>query len=277
MVILAEAGMGKSRMVDALRQQIGDPPHASMTWQCSPYHQTKPFYPVVEHITYTAGIVDADAPAERLRKLSSLLSAAGMPVDGNLALFAQLIGIEPDAGFAPSGLPPNQVRTATIAALIDWLQRIAIAKPLLLVLEDAHWIDASTMELLTRLVGALADMPLLTVITARPEFVSPWSGRAEVSTIGLDRLSNRDCEALVREVAGPAALRRPVEEILSRSDGNPLFSRNSVWRSRKEKPPAKSVPDSLQSSLMARLDRLGDVKRTAQICSVLDGALPGHC
>ena len=269
-VLLAEAGMGKSRMVDALQHQIGDKPHAAITWQCSPYHQTKPFYPVVEQVTHAAGIVDADAPAEQLHKLSTLLAAAGMPLDDNLVLFAQLLGIEPNAGFASSVLPPNQVRTATIAALIEWLRRISLAKPLLLVLEDAHWIDASTMELLTRLVGALVDVPLLTVITARPEFVSPWSGRAEVSTIGLDRLSNRDCETLVREVAGPAALRnRTVEQILSRSDGNPLFVEELSVAVAEGKTGAKSVPDSLQSSLMARLDRLGDAKHTAQTCSVL--------
>jgi hypothetical protein len=270
-VILAEAGMGKSRLVDALYHQIGDKPHVSITWQCSPYHQTKPFSPVVEHVTHAAGIVDADAPAEQLHKLSGLLTAAGMPLDGNLALFAQLLSIERDAGFVPSVLPPTQVRTATIAALIEWLRRIAIASPLLLVLEDAHWIDASTMELLTRLVGALVDVPLLTVITARPEFVSPWSGRAEVSTIGLDRLSNRDCEILVREVAGPAAFQNhTAEHILSRSDGNPLFVEElSTAVMETMAAAAKGVPDSLQSSLMARLDRLGDAKRTAQICSVL--------
>ena len=268
-VILAEAGMGKSRMVDALRHQIGDT--ASITWQCSPYHQIKPFYPVVEQVTHAAGIADADAPAEKLCKLSSLLATAGMPLDGNLALFAQLLSIEPDTGFLPSVLSPNQTRAATIAALIEWLRCIASAKPLLLVLEDAHWIDASTMELLTRLVGALVDVPLLTVITARPEFVSPWSGRAEVSTIGLDRLSNRDCEALVREVAGPAALQgRMVEQILSRCDGNPLFVEElSAAVMEGKTAAANTVPDSLQSSLMGRLDRLGDAKQTAQICSVL--------
>jgi class 3 adenylate cyclase len=268
-VILAEAGMGKSRMVDALRLQIGGESHAAMTWQCSPYHQTKPFYPVLEHVTHAAGIVDADGPAGKLQKLGNLLSATGMPSGVNLPLFAQLLGIAPDAGFVPSVLPPNQVRAATIAALIEWLQRIATATPLLLVIEDAHWIDASTMELLNRLVDAVADLPLLVVITARPEFVSPWSGRADVSTIGLDRLSNRDCEALVREVAGPAALREgTVGQILSRSDGNPLFL-EELSAAVKERNAATAVPDSLQSSLMARLDRLGDVKQTAQICSVL--------
>ena len=270
-VILAEAGMGKSRLVDALRHEIGDKPHASITWQCSPYHQTKPFYPVVEHVTHAAGVVDADTPAEQLHKLSGLLAAAGMPPDGNLALFAPLLGIEPDAGFVRSDLPPGQVRAATIAALVEWLRRIAVAKPLLLVLEDAHWIDASTMELLTRLVGTLVDVPLLTVITARPEFVSPWSGRAEVSTIGLDRLSKRDCETLVREVAGPAAVRSgTIEQILSRSDGNPLFVEElSAAVMETKATAAKGVPDSLRSSLMARLDRLGGAKQTAQTCSVL--------
>ncbi|MGH2928857.1 MAG: ATP-binding protein, partial [Solirubrobacteraceae bacterium] len=270
-LILGEAGMGKSRLAEALHDHIREEPHNFVAWQCSPSHQTKALYPVVEYLTHAAGIVDADAPALRLTKLTELLQAAQMPLDGALGLFAQLLAIPPEAGFEPPALSPNQARAATIAALTQWMRRIAVVKPLLFVVEDAHWIDATTLELLVRLVGSVSDVPLLTVITARPEFASPWTGRAEVSIVGLDRLNNRDCEGLVREIAASAALQEAVvKEIVSRSDGNPLFVEElSAAMSEADASARRGVPDSLQSSLMARLDQLGDARQTAQVCSVL--------
>ena len=269
-LIFGEAGMGKSRLAEALHDRIEEP-HDFITWQCSPYHQTKALYPAIEYVTQAAGIVDADEPAEQFRKLTHWLKPAQKSLDDALPLFAQLLAIPPEAGFAPPALSPNEARAATIAALTEWLRLLAAKRPLLLLLEDAHWIDATTLELLSRLVDSAGDVPLLVVITARPTFVSPWSGRAEISTIGLDRLNKRSCEGLVREIAGSASLEtRTVEEIISRSDGNPLFVEElsaAVFETKTSA--AKGVPDSLQSSLMARLDQLGDAKRTAQVCSVL--------
>jgi class 3 adenylate cyclase/tetratricopeptide (TPR) repeat protein len=269
-LIFGEAGMGKSRLAEALHDKIEEP-HEFITWQCSPYHQTKALYPAIEYVTLAAGIVDADEPAEQLRKLTELLKAARGSLDDAVALFAQLLAIAPQAGFTPPALSPNESRAATIATLAAWIRRLAAERPVLLLLEDAHWIDATTLELLTRLVDSAGDARLLVVITARPTFASPWSGRAEISTIGLDRLNKRSCEGLVREIAGSAALEsRTVEEIVARSDGNPLFVEElsaAVFETKTSS--AKGVPDSLQSSLMARLDQLGDAKRTAQVCSVL--------
>ena len=270
-LIFGEAGMGKSRLAEALHDRIGDAPHSFVTWQCSPYHQTKALYPVVEYTSHAAAIVDADTPVVRLKKLKELLGATRMPPEGALALFAQLLAIPEEAGYAPPAMAPAQLRAATIAALSEWVRRVAAREPLLLLLEDAHWIDATTLELLTRIVGAGSDVPLLTVVTGRPEFVSPWGGRADVSIIGLDRLNNRDCEGLVREIAVSTALTSAtVKEIVSRSDGNPLYVEElsaAVFETRTSG--GQGVPDSLQSSLMARLDQLGDAKRTAQVCSVL--------
>jgi class 3 adenylate cyclase/tetratricopeptide (TPR) repeat protein/ABC-type transport system involved in cytochrome c biogenesis ATPase subunit len=269
-LIFGEAGMGKSRLAEALHDKIEEP-HEFITWQCSPYHQTKALYPAIEYVTLAAGIVDADAPAEQLRKLTELLKAARGSLDDAVALFAQLLAIAPQAGFTPPALSPNESRTATIATLAEWIRLLAAERPVLLLLEDAHWIDATTLELLTRLVDSAGDVRLLVVITARPAFASPWSGRAEISTIGLDRLNKRSCEGLVRQIAGAASLEnRTVEEIIARSDGNPLFVEElsaAVFETKTSS--AQGVPDSLQSSLMARLDQLGDAKRTAQVCSVL--------
>ncbi|HEX4095718.1 MAG TPA: AAA family ATPase, partial [Caulobacteraceae bacterium] len=270
-LILGEAGMGKSRLVEALHDSIAGSSHSVVTWQCSPYHQIKALYPVVEYVTHAAGIAEADGPGVRLKKLTALLETVQMAQDGAVALFAQLLAIPPEAGYAPSALPPDKTRAATITALSEWMRRIAILKPLLFVLEDAHWIDATTLELLASLIGSASDVPLLTVITARPEFVSPWTGRAEVSILGLDRLNSRDCEGLVREMAASLALQNEtVKEIVSRSDGNPLFVEElSAAVLETQGSAGQGVPDSLQSSLMARLDQLGDAKQTAQVCSVL--------
>ena len=270
-LILGEAGMGKSRLAEALQDRIADQPHGFATWQCSPYHQTKALYPIVEYLTMAASIIDADEPAARLEKLAQLLGESLTPLDEALALFAQILSIPPEAGYAPPELAPAPLRSATIAALCGWIRRVAALEPLLLLLEDAHWIDATTLELITRLVGASADVPMLTVLTARPEFVSPWSGRPDVSIIGLDRLNHRDCEILVRELAaGATSQSDTVKEIVSRSDGNPLFVEElSAAVFDPHVATAQAVPDSLQSSLMARLDQLGGAKHTAQLCSVL--------
>ena len=269
-LILGEAGMGKSRLAEALEDRIAEGPHSVVIWQCSPYHQTKAFYPVVEYATHAAGIVDADRPAVRLEKLTRLLESVQMTSGGALALFAELLAIPSEAGVAPPALPPDQARAATIAALTEWMRRIALQKPLLFVLEDAHWIDATTLELLTRLIRSASDVPLLSVITARPEFASPWTGGAEVSIIGLDRLNNRDCEGLAREIAATVEFQADtLKEIVSRSDGNPLFVEELSAAVFETADSGQRVPDSLQSSLMARLDQLGDAKKTAQVCSVL--------
>ncbi|HEY5412313.1 MAG TPA: AAA family ATPase, partial [Caulobacteraceae bacterium] len=270
-LILGEAGMGKSRLAEALQDRILGQPHGFVTWQCSPYHQTRALYPIVEYLTLAAAIADTDPPATRLEKLARLLGASRTPLDDALPIFAQVLAIPPDGGYAPPDLAPAALRSATIAALSDWVRRIAALEPLLLLLEDAHWIDATTLELVTRVVGGSADVPMLTVLTARPEFVSPWNGRPDVSIIGLDRLNNRDCEVLIREIASVAAPQGAmVKEILSRSDGNPLFVEElSAGVFEAHANTHQAVPDSLQSSLMARLDQLGGAKHTAQLCSVL--------
>ncbi|HEX3700981.1 MAG TPA: AAA family ATPase [Phenylobacterium sp.] len=270
-MVLGEAGMGKSRLAEALHDRIREEPHGFLTWQCSPYHQAKALYPVVECIGQMAGILDADPQAVRLAKLDDLLQAAEAPSEPFLPLFAQLLAIPPEAGYAAPALTPNQLRAATIQALIEWVRRASSLTPMFLLVEDAHWMDATTLELLALLVGSIGDVPVLSVVTARPEFKSPWSGRADVSIIGLDRLSSRDCEGLVREIAASVLPQAEVvHEIVSRSDGNPLYLEElSAAVVEMQASVRQAVPDSLQNSLMARLDHLGEAKHTAQICSVL--------
>jgi class 3 adenylate cyclase/tetratricopeptide (TPR) repeat protein len=270
-LILGEAGIGKSRLLEELHAAVGEAPHAFVCWQCSAFHQTKPLYPVIERITRAAEIVESDDWPERLVKLTTLLSASGMPLESALPLFAELLSLPPEAGYAPLDLTPAQRRSAMIGAIGDWIRRIAEERPLLLNLEDAHWADATTLEVANLLINGLAGLPLMAVVTGRPEFAAPWSGRAKVSVIGLDRLSDCECESLIREIVsdddvGAAMIR----EILDHSDGNPLFVEElSAGFAQSGSSARAFVPDTLQGSLMARLDQLGDAKRTAQLCSVL--------
>jgi predicted ATPase/class 3 adenylate cyclase len=270
-LIVGEAGIGKSRLLDELHCSVSDSRHAFVGWQCSAFHQTKPLYPIIEHITRTAGIIDSDEGPTRLVKLEALLSSAGMPVGSALPLFAALLSIPPEAGYSLADQAPAQRRSATIAALGDWVRRIAEQQPLLLTLEDAHWADATTLELVSLLIDAVAGTPLMVVVTSRPEFAAGWSVREKIGTIALDRLSDRECEGLIREIIATDDVRQTaIRQILEHSDGNPLFveelSAAFAGSGTKDR---EAVPDTLQASLMARLDQLGDAKRTAQLCSVL--------
>lgn len=270
-LVSGEAGIGKSRLCEELRGRIAGEPHHHLVMQCSAFHRTGVLYPVVEHLTNAAEITDADPAALRLEKLQRLFAAAGLTDRDPLARVAELMSIGPEAGYAPCDMAPAQKRAAAIAALVEWIERLAGEKPLFLLLEDGHWSDATTLEFLASLIDRVAGQRVLVVVTGRPEFRGPWDGRPQVGAIGLDRLSGAECETLVRQIASPfAAQDGAIEQIVSRGDGNPLFLEElSLAVLEMQGAGAPAVPDSLQSSLMSRLDMLGDAKEAAQICSVL--------
>ena len=269
-LILGEAGIGKSRLIEEVRELVGETPHALASWQCSAFHQMKPLYPIIERITRASEISDDDDGPTRFGKLKVLLSAADMP-ESALPLFAGLLSIPEAAGYSMPDLTPAQRRSATIAAIGDWIRRIAEEKPLLLILEDAHWGDATTLEVINLLINGLSGVSIMALVTGRPEFAAPWSGRPKVTVIGLDRLNDRECEGIIREIVPRDEVAAgAIKQILEHSDGNPLFVEElSVAFARSGANDEQVVPETLQGSLMARLDQLGDAKRTAQLCAVL--------
>jgi class 3 adenylate cyclase/tetratricopeptide (TPR) repeat protein len=269
--ISGEAGMGKSRIVDALCERIGDDSYYHLICQCSPYHTNSALHPVIRQFERSAGFTLEDSAAIKLEKLEALLSATDNLTDSTASLLADLLSIPFDGRYPPLEFSPAQRKTATIAAIVHQLSRLAEQKPVLFVLEDAHWIDPTTQELVTRLIDGFASTRVLTLITARPEFLSPWTGRDHVTSLALSRLNKTQCVELIAGVATAGVLKPAlVDDILAKTDGVPLFVEEltkAVIESATPDRPA--VPATLQDSLMARLDRLGPAKEIAQVAAVI--------
>jgi class 3 adenylate cyclase len=269
--ISGEAGVGKSRLVDALSERIGEASCTRVTCQCSPYHTNSALYPVIRHLERAAGFAPDDPDPVKVAKLETLL---GVTDSGSAApaasLIADLLSLPTDR-YAKLELSPPQRKAATIAALVDLLTRLAAATPVLLLLEDAHWIDPTTKELWTRLIGSIASTRLLALVTARPEFASPWTDPGQVSALELTRLTSAQSAELVAEIAAPRVLAPGlVDDIVTKADGVPLFVEELAKAVLESSTPDRPVvPATLQDSLMARLDRLGPAKEIAHVAAVI--------
>jgi class 3 adenylate cyclase/tetratricopeptide (TPR) repeat protein len=266
-----EPGMGKSRIVDALFERIVDDPYYHLIFQCSPYHTNSALHPVIAQFERSASFTLEDSAAIKLEKLETLLSATDNLNDSTRSLFADLLSIPLDDRYPPLDLAPAQRKAATIAAIVQQLTRLAGQKPVLFVLEDAHWIDPTTQELVTRVIDCIGSMCVLVLITARPEFLSPWTGRDHVTSLALSRLSKTQCAELIAGVAADGVLKSGlVEDIVAKTDGVPLFIEELTKAILESATPDRpAVPATLQDSLMARLDRLGPAKEIAQVASVI--------
>ena len=281
-LISGEPGIGKSRLTAALSEHIGNEPHTRLRYFCSPHHQDSALYPFIAQLERAAGFARDDPVEARLGKLQTVL-APGMPDDDDFALLSELLSLPNNA--ADLNLSPQRKREKLFEAILRQLEAEARHQPVLVVFEDAHWIDPTSRELLDLAVDRVRRLPVLLAITFRPEFQPPWGGRAHVTSLELNRLGERAGEALVHTLAGNAALTPEiVAEIVERTDGVPLFVEEltkAVLESAAQGDrvagvlgatslAALSVPATLHASLMARLDRLGLApKEIAQIGAVL--------
>jgi class 3 adenylate cyclase/tetratricopeptide (TPR) repeat protein len=281
-LLSGEPGIGKSRLTAVLSEQIETEPHARLRYFCSPHHQDSALYPFIAQLERTAGFARDDTVEARLDKLRALL-APGTRDDDDIALLSELLSLPSSA--ADLNLSPQRKRENLFESLLNQLEAEARRRPVLMVFEDAHWIDPTSRELLDLTVDRVRHLPVLLVITFRPEFQPPWPGRAHVASLALNRLGERDGEALVHKLAGDAALTPEiVAEIVERTDGVPLFVEEltkAVLESASQgdrvatvlgtaPSAAQAVPATLHASLMARLDRLGlAAKEIAQIGAVL--------
>jgi class 3 adenylate cyclase/tetratricopeptide (TPR) repeat protein len=279
-LLSGEADIGKSRILEALSERIGDEPHTTVRYQCSPHQVNDAFYPMTSHIWRAAGFVSDEPPVARLDKLEALIGRSRLDAREIAHFLAALLSIPFEGRYPPLEMAPSEQKERTITALIAVFSGLTKQAPVLALLEDAHWIDPTALDLFGRLVDRLADLRALLVLTYRPEFVAPWVGRANVATLSLSRFGRRQAVAMVDCVTGGKPLPAEVlEQIVAKTDGVPLFVEEltktvlesgllreedgSFVLDRALTPLA--IPSTLQDSLMARLDRLATVKEIAQI------------
>ncbi len=281
-LVSGEPGIGKSRLTAALSQAIQSEQHTRLRYFCSPYHQDSALHPFIVQLEHAAGFTRDDTAEEKLGKLKELLAPAA-PGDDETALVAELLSL-PNAA-AGLNLSPQRKREMLFEALLHQLETLARSGRLLMVFEDAHWVDPTSRELLDLTLDRAPRMPALVVLTFRPEFQHAWSGQPHVTTLALNRLGGHDGAALVEQLAGNAGLSSEiVGEIVARADGVPLFVEeltkavletgehdNRVAAVLAASPlPELAIPPTLHASLIARLDRLGPIaKEIAQIGAVI--------
>lgn len=275
LVMLAgEPGIGKSRLIAEVRSRLRRQPHVSLRYFCSPHHQASPLYPVIARLEYEAGFVRRDKPMDKLRKLEAVLLPAGLSAD-EIAITADLLSLPAGERYEPLQLSPQGKKQRTFETLMRRVVALAKQKPPVLILvEDVHWADPTSLELLDRLIGELADLPILLIISFRPEFVSPWVGPTNATLLTLTRLSRSDAarlatEVMITRVLPPAMLDR----IVAQTDGVPLFieelTKSVLENADSYATQSLTVPGTLQALLTARLDRLPTAKRVAQIGAVI--------
>ena len=278
-VLLAgEAGIGKSRLVAAFQERIEGEPHTRLRYFCSPHHQESALYPFIAQLQRAAGFDREDTPGTRLGKLRALLSPASPP-DEDVAILAELLSIPTGDRYLPVALSPERKKEKSFDVLVQQLEALARRHPIVAVFEDTQWIDPSSRELLDRTVDRVASLPVLVLVTYRPEFQSVWTRKSHVRSIVLNRLDQSAGAALIRSVAGARTLPGEiVSEIAERTDGVPLFV-EELTKAVLEASPDRiaqavsatpllglEVPPTLHASLMARLDRIGSVaKEVAQV------------
>jgi class 3 adenylate cyclase/predicted ATPase len=277
-LVSGEPGIGKSRIVAALEERLHAEPHLRLRYYCSPYYQDSALYPFIGQLSRTAGFARDDTPAARLEKLEALLVQTEPPKE-DVALLFDLLSLPGSEHHPLPNLSPQRKKERMLEALLRQLEGLAQRRPVIVVFEDAHWIDPTSRELLDLTVERVRSLPVLLIITFRPEFQPPWTGQPQVTILTLNRLDRRDRTALVKQIAGGKTLPgEVVDQIVERTDGVPLFVEEltkSVLESGllREEPnryvldralSAFAIPTSLHDSLMARLDRLASVRLVAQ-------------
>jgi predicted ATPase/class 3 adenylate cyclase len=262
--ISGEPGIGKSRLTATLTERLHAKPHLHLRYFCSPYHQDSALYPFIDQLGRVSEFVPDDPSAAKLAKLEALLSGAA-PAEEDMGLIADLLSLPASKRHPLPNISPQRKKERTLEALLRQLEGLARQQPVLMVFEDAHWIDPTSRELLDLTVERVRSLPVLLIVTFRPEFQPPWTGQPQVSMVTLNRLDGRDRAALVAQIAGGKALPdEVVAQIADRTDGVPLFVEELTKSVLESGAGPLGVPATLHDSLMARLDRLGSVRTVAQ-------------
>jgi DNA-binding winged helix-turn-helix (wHTH) protein len=277
-LLSGEAGVGKSRLTAALLETIATEPHTRLRNFCSPQHIDSALYPIIGRIERAAGFTRDDTSQAKLDKLDTLLAQSSTSAH-DAVLFVEMLSLPNDGRYPALELTPQQRRQKTLEALALQVAALTRENPVLLVFEDAQWIDPTSLELFSRIVDRIPTLRVLLIMTYRPEFQPPWLGRPYVTALTINRLTEREAGAMIDRIVGIKLLQASIrKDIIERSDGIPLFVEEMTkavleagGESKAEKTPPliAAVPASLHASLMARLDRLGSAKVVAQIGAVI--------
>lgn len=274
-LLSGEAGIGKSRTVQEFRHHIDDEPRHHHYYQCSPHHTNSAFHPVVQRLHWDAGFSSTDTADIKLDKLEALLEKNGMTIGSAAPVFAALLSLPAVTRYGAEALSPQQLRSRIIEILIDQILRQSLEKPVLCVIEDVHWSDPSMAEFMGEIISRIVDHAVYMLITYRPDFTPPWPNHPHVKLLTLNRLGRGHAAKIAQSVAGVDVPDAVVEQIVTRSDGVPLYV-EELTKSVLELVSTKNgstidhlIPATLQSSLVARLDRLEEAKETAQLGAVI--------
>jgi len=277
-LLSGEAGIGKSRLTAALLERLATELHTRLRYVCSPQHTDSAYFPIIGQIERAARLARDDSPKVKLDKLDAILAQSSTSAN-DAALFADMLSLPSDGRYPALDLAPDQRRQKTREALVSQTKALARQNPVLMIFENAHWADPTSLEVFGRVVDQILKLRVLLLVTFRPEFEAPWVGQPHVTALTINRLTQRDVGAMIDRVVGngliPATIR---QDIIERTDGIPLFveemtkavleaeGEGAAERAVAAVPsPTLAVPASLHASLMARLDRLGAAKEVAQI------------
>ena len=283
-LLSGEAGIGKSRLVQTLKEQIVAEGATRIEFRCSPYHQNSAFYSIIDYLQRLLQFQREETPQAKFTKLQQMLAAYPFPQDDTVPLLAALLSLPQLEGAPPLTLDPQKQKQKTQEALVAWLMEEAEKVAVYCAWEDLHWADPSTLEVLTLFLEQIPTARVFSVLTFRPEFTPPWSPRSYLTQLTLSRLGRAHIELIVEEVTGGKALPSEVlQQIVTKTDGIPLFV-EELTKAMLESGllieaddhyelrgllPSRAIPSTLQDSLMARLDRLAPVKEIAQLGATL--------
>jgi class 3 adenylate cyclase/tetratricopeptide (TPR) repeat protein len=279
-LLVGEAGIGKSRVAETLVERIADEPHIRLRYQCSPYHANSALYPFIQQLERAANFERGDTPAQKLDRLETLLAKSAPDIRESAPLFAALLSLPASSRYAALQLTPQQQKQKTLFALLDRLRGFAAQAPVFMLLEDTHWIDPTSIELLDLLARHIQGLPVLIVITSRVAADYPWLSLPHVSSLPLERLDRRQSATMVGRLLGRKRLPTDlIDQIVAKTDGVPLFieeltktlaTSDALHQAEASTQVLRSqIPATLQDSLMARLDRLGAAKEVAQVGAVV--------
>jgi class 3 adenylate cyclase/tetratricopeptide (TPR) repeat protein len=275
-LICAEPGVGKTRMMMEVHRRFGESQAQTILMFCSAYHSGTSLYPVVDYLSRALHFAHNTEPGERLVKLQSWLDSLGLPTARFVPLLAPLLSIDLPERFTPAHPDGAERRRRTINALVELVVAHTQRQPVLLAVEDLHWVDPSTREFLGLLVDAIREQRIFALMTYRPEIAAPWSNQRHLTTLTLNHLTEAECRQLVRGLETEQALPDElVEQIVNRTDGVPLFVEEllrTVLEAGSDS--GDAIPETLRDALTARLDRLGEAKRVAQLASVIGRVFP---